>query len=613
VRAAPEDLDLRHRHKGRVGAADRLVQRHAARRGDRVRRRERDRERRVRAETRLARRAVEVDQEAVERGLVVGGDAAQCARDLAFDIGDRALHVEAAERGAAVAQLDRLARPLRRARRADRASERAVVERHLGLDRRPAATVPDAACVHRADRSTNAHRASSSRHAVAIVCRRSGRATRKRRATRRTASRSASSRKYSTGDLPSTRASIRPGSNGRRAPRARPPAPIDPPQVGVGEALERSEEVGACRRRPEAFEEQVVEAKGEVERRVAPPRAFGVEEQRAFGPHEDVLRADVAVHQRDGVHTRLLDQSRERGRELGMPSAGGEQVGIEPDVEKDRVGREARRERRTRSAEGMDPRQRATDRARDDDVGETDPQVAFPESVRVGWQVLHHEHAEPRVLPEHARSAAGDRFVRDLHPARFVEVALDRCLPVGGNAQLGQGTLDTPPALGVDAPDVRRDAAGERLAGKRRGARQAELAHRLDELARHVVRARARRSPPSPRRCRRPPSRVGQAARRRDSISLTSAWSAWLAGVATPAHGRAARRAVQVIDLARLVARHVLRRRRGCAGIAGAIFSIASSEELERQVDSFCSGKRADLGDDRALQRTTGSSTASSP
>ena len=75
VRAAAEDLDLRQRQLGRGGAAQVLVQRHAARGGRRMRRGHRDRERRVGAQARLGRRAVELDQARVERRLVVGAQA----------------------------------------------------------------------------------------------------------------------------------------------------------------------------------------------------------------------------------------------------------------------------------------------------------------------------------------------------------------------------------------------------------------------------------------------------------------------------------------------------------------------------------------------------------
>ena len=196
--------------------------------------------------------------------------------------------------------------------------------------------------------------------------------------------------------------------------------------------------------------------------------------------------------------------------------------------------------------------------------------------------------------PSTRGGAAGGRFVRDLDPARLVEVALDRRAPVGGDAQLRQGALDAHrPARGVDAPDVRRDAAGERRAGEWLGAGQAELAQRL---------ARTRSATGDGDRAQ-PPSRVSHAPTR-DSISLTSACSAWLAGVATPsARAAAGDEAVEVIDLARLAARHVLRGRRELAPASPARSLHRLERGRERQVDAFGRGERDDLGDDRLLQR----------
>jgi hypothetical protein len=80
-----------------------------------------------------------------------------------------------------------------------------------------------------------------------------------------------------------------------------------------------------------------------VERRVAPPGAFGVDQHRPLRADQDVLRADVAVHQRDGVRLRRLHQRLDPRREVRVARRGREQVGLEADVEEDRVGRETRR------------------------------------------------------------------------------------------------------------------------------------------------------------------------------------------------------------------------------------------------------------------------------
>ena len=136
----------------------------------------------------------------------------------------------------------------------------------------------------------------------------------RRRATQQSAARraararaSASSSKYSTGDLPSTRASNRPGSSAAaRCSSAARGSQSTAVEIGLRRAPRSGEEAGRRRRRPQALQQQVVEAEGEVERRVALPGAFGVEEHRAVGADQDVLRADVAVDQRDASSPRSL-------------------------------------------------------------------------------------------------------------------------------------------------------------------------------------------------------------------------------------------------------------------------------------------------------------------
>ncbi len=128
-------------------------------------------------------------------------------------MGHRALHVEAAEALAAVAQFQRFARALAGAGRHDGAARRAVAQVNLGLDRGAAAAVPDAAGMDRSDFTRLSHRSSSSCQAARTSASCDTGRSSNVRAVRRTASRCASDVTYSTGDLPSTRASNSPGSN----------------------------------------------------------------------------------------------------------------------------------------------------------------------------------------------------------------------------------------------------------------------------------------------------------------------------------------------------------------------------------------------------------------
>ena len=204
-----------------------------------------------------------------------------------------------------------------------------------------------------------------------------------------------------------------------------------------------------------------------------------------------------------------------------------EEVGLEADGEEDRVAVEAGGELGPRCRVGMDAAERGADARGDRDVGVAFAQHLLPQAVLVRGEPGHDEDAEPRMLAEHARRRAGLRRVRDFEPARLVAIAIDGRAPVGGDPQLGEGALGAHrAALGVDAPDVGRDSAGERRADEAlAGSGEAELDQRLREFGRHLD---ARLALCSGGRHRRHP------AFRADSTSLTSACSAWLAGVATP-------------------------------------------------------------------------------
>src|SRR5581483_7782625 len=110
-----------------------------------ARHRERDAEDRVRPEAALVGGSVELDQRAVEARLVGRLAAGHGGGDLPVDVLDRAQHALAAERLAAVAQLDRLMLAGRGARRHRRAAGGARLEARVDLHRRVPAAVEDLA------------------------------------------------------------------------------------------------------------------------------------------------------------------------------------------------------------------------------------------------------------------------------------------------------------------------------------------------------------------------------------------------------------------------------------------------------------------------------------
>jgi hypothetical protein len=108
---------------------------------------QRDAEDRVGPQARLVGRAVELDQAAVEAGLVGGVQPADRLGDLAVDVGHCARHALAEPGVTAVAQLGGLELARGRARRHRRAPGRARAQDDVDLDRRVPAAVEDLAGV----------------------------------------------------------------------------------------------------------------------------------------------------------------------------------------------------------------------------------------------------------------------------------------------------------------------------------------------------------------------------------------------------------------------------------------------------------------------------------
>ena len=151
MRPAAENLDLRQWDQGRVRPAEVAVQRFPGRRCRRVQRGHRHRQHRIGAQPGFVRRAVQRDQFFVQRRLIGRIQAGHGARDLPVHVRDRPRDVVAAERGATIAQIDRLARPGGGASGRDRPPHSAIFQHHVGFHRGAATAVPNPASVHEGD------------------------------------------------------------------------------------------------------------------------------------------------------------------------------------------------------------------------------------------------------------------------------------------------------------------------------------------------------------------------------------------------------------------------------------------------------------------------------
>jgi hypothetical protein len=152
VGAAVDHVHHRRGQERRAGPSEEAVERLAGDGGPGVGGRQRDAEQGIRAEARLGLGAVEGNQSAVEGFLVPGraeGEVCDRVRDLPVHVADGLSHALPAVAGLVpVAQLERLARSRRRARRHGRTADAPARRPQLDLDRRVSPRVEDLPTPH---------------------------------------------------------------------------------------------------------------------------------------------------------------------------------------------------------------------------------------------------------------------------------------------------------------------------------------------------------------------------------------------------------------------------------------------------------------------------------
>jgi hypothetical protein len=103
------------------------------------------------------------------------------------------------------------------------------------------------------------------------------------------------------------------------------------------------------------LEQQVVQHEGQVERGIAVPGAFGVDQHRAAGAEQHVLRAHVPVHERQPGPGGARDHVLEVAREAGMAPGGGHQVRLDAQRPEVVIGGEPAGELPVARAAGVQP------------------------------------------------------------------------------------------------------------------------------------------------------------------------------------------------------------------------------------------------------------------
>ena len=148
VCAATKNLDFRQWQPDRRSARKVAPQRQSACRCRHLQYRERCRDQCIAAQARLVIRAIQGDQQRVDRGLVGPVAPVERAGNFTVDCGDRAADVHSAQARASIAQVDGFARTAGSARGRHTAPGRATRAAHIDFDGRASPGIPEAAAMH---------------------------------------------------------------------------------------------------------------------------------------------------------------------------------------------------------------------------------------------------------------------------------------------------------------------------------------------------------------------------------------------------------------------------------------------------------------------------------
>ena len=276
-----------------------------------------------------------------------------------------------------------------------------------------------------------------------------------------------SSVRYSTGDFPSTRARNSAGSRcAARCSSASAGSQSTPARYASVHASNDDSSSLLGRRNPQRLQQQMVEAKGQIEGGVAEPRALGIEKHRTARAEKNILRTDVSMHDRELRPRGALRQRLENRRKIRMRARRRQQIRFDAQVMERRVGVEVRRPpsaisrrrhvwmRAAGRPSRLSPESRSRARA-----------ATSTSSYRSGEQILHRERSNrrdpTRAPPAPDRSQA---FATSVSHRTSASVSRDIGAPVGGDAQAVERLLHAE-LRGARAhqPDIGRHASRERF------------------------------------------------------------------------------------------------------------------------------------------------------
>ncbi len=135
----------------------------------------------------------------------------------------------------------------------------------------------------------------------------------------------------------------------------------------------------------------MVQTERQIERGIAPPGALGIQEHWAILAAQNVLRADIAMHQGMAVALGFGHETMQGRREIGMRVGGRDQIGLQANIVENPIGREVGCNGGRGGGRRVDPHECLRDLRGELRVGVAIAQLRLPERIAVRRQELHRE------------------------------------------------------------------------------------------------------------------------------------------------------------------------------------------------------------------------------
>ncbi len=206
----------------------------------------------------------------------------------------------------------------------------------------------------------------------------------------------------------------------------------------------------------------MVQAKCKIESRIAITGSLRIEKNRALAAHENILRADIAMHQRNARLPKIARHGLDARGTIRVRLGGVKQVRLDAQRHEHFIVRKLRGNLRPVCAGTMNISDGAPDSTCKIGIDMAFEQLGLPAGIIGGSEIVHREKMRRLILSQNMRNAAGLDIARETKPVHLAMYTFNRRQPFGGHTQARQGLLHADEARSKVHPEnIAGDPAGE--------------------------------------------------------------------------------------------------------------------------------------------------------